>query len=135
MTVFGFSCGCSSNMSCTYATMCTLCAGDASTPFERDICEKLASGVFWLKVFKLALRCELFVFVSTDSTTGMMCTKYIAGDKRERCYEISQGNPQGPHAHALCYCMLYIYIIVFVFHMFHFKFALQPCSGITGKHQ
>lgn len=112
LTVFGFSCGCSSNMSCTYATMCTLCAGDASTPFERDICEKLASGVFWLKVFKLALRCELFVFVSTDSTTGMMCTKYIAGDKRERCYEISQGNPQGPHAHALCYCMLYIYYCV-----------------------
>ena len=51
LTVFGFSCGCSSNMCCTYATMCTLCAGDASTPFERDICEKLASGVFWLKVF------------------------------------------------------------------------------------
>ena len=37
--------------------------------------------------------------------------------------------------HTLYATVCYIYIIVFVFHMFHFKFALQPCSGITGKHQ
>ena len=119
-------------MSCTYATMCTLCAGDVSTPFERDICEKLASGVLWL--MSLTWHCGVScVFVSTDPTTDMMCMKYIAGDKREGCYEISQGNPPGPNAHALYATVCRI--VVFVFHMFHFKFALQPCSGVTGKHQ
>lgn len=113
LTVFGFSCGCSSNMSCTYATMCTLCAGDASTPFERDICEKLASGVFWLKFFKLALRCELFVFVSTDSTTDWYDVYELHCRRQAR--KVLWNQPGQPtRTPCMLYILLCLYFICFI---------------------